>query len=110
MAIMASVTTDQVLNTARSLLAAHRRSLLDVQQYALWTAGISAADLQAIATGTGAPMSSADAGIILAAMADANAEAQIHFTGQAPGTYPQVTGTPYIYAASQVRLIGPFAG
>jgi hypothetical protein len=91
-----------VINTIAGVLARHRAVLNDINDLYAWTSGISAADLEAL---SGA-MPSGDAGDLLAAVADAHAEYLIHTTGQAPSSYPQVTGTPYVYAASQVTVIG----
>ena len=46
--------------------------------------------------------------LILNGFADANALHQIYTTGQAPGSYPQVT-SPYTYATSQRLIIGPLS-
>jgi hypothetical protein len=47
--------------------------------------------------------------MILSAIADAHALWVIYTTGQAPATYPQVTG-PYVFGASQRAIIGPQGG
>ncbi len=73
-----------IINNVTGRLIAHHRALAD----------LTAAPLS---------MASADANAILAAVADAHAEYLIHTTGQAPGSYPQVTGTPYNYSASGAR-------
>lgn len=98
----ANLTASQIVGGAITLLKQHRLVLDQLAEYYNWSAGITAADLEA------APFSldSATASGLLAAIADAHAEYAIHNSGQAPGTYPQVTG-PYIYAASQNALIGP---
>ncbi len=95
-----------IINNVTGRLIAHHRALADLAGLYAWTSGLSAADL------TAAPLSmaSADANAILAAVADAHAEYLIHTTGQAPGSYPQVTGTPYNYSASQTAVIGPGTG
>ena len=102
---MTAVTTGlqpaQVQALIISKLLAHRNALVDVQNLFKWASGLAVADLA-----TAAGLSTADAQPYLAAMADANAEAQTHFTGLPPNTYPQ-PGSAYIYAASQAQVTGP---
>jgi farnesyl diphosphate synthase len=43
---------------------------------------------------------------VRSAVADAHAEYQLYATGTVPGSYPQ-PASAYVYAASQVRVIGP---
>lgn len=99
-------TAAAIIGNVTGRLIAHREALENLNKLYRWTSGLSAADL------TSAPvsMAPADANAILAAVADAHAEYLIYLTGQAPGSYPQVTGTPYSYAASQTTVIGPGTG
>lgn len=90
-----------IAGNVQQKLIAHRKALADLADLYAWSSGTSAADLQAIG------FSAADASALLSAIADAHAESVIHNTGQAPSTYPQVTGTPYPYGASQTTVIGP---
>jgi len=99
----AGITSAYVVNNTQAKLAALRAALIACEQEYQWSSGLSSADLQA------APVSldATSAGAILSALADAHALYQVWATGQAPGTYPQVTGTPYVYAASMRVVIGP---
>lgn len=81
-------------------LVAHRAALQRLQQLFAWTSGLSQADME-----TACGISASDASSYLSAIADANAEAQIHFTGQPPGSYPQAASA-YPYGASQTAVIG----
>lgn len=102
MAIFAAgITEAYVVNNAQARLSALRRALQDCANMQAWLAGIAQADLVALG------FSAADATALLSAMADASALNQVYATGQAPATYPQVTGTPYVYAASQRAIMGP---
>jgi hypothetical protein len=92
---------EQVLSLVQQALLLHRNGLEAMEHLHSWSAGISSADLVALG------FASADADAILASIADGYAEYQIHLSGQAPSTYPQVTGTPYVYSASQNAVIGP---
>lgn len=98
------ITAQYIINNAQQKLANLRNALEDCENMHQWLAGVAVTDLEA------APLnfSAADAQAILTALADADAIYQIYSTGQAPGTYPQVTG-PYVYAASQRAVIGPLA-
>jgi hypothetical protein len=91
----------QILSLVQQGLLAHRNGLEAVKHLHDWSSGVATADLVALGFSTG------DANSILAAIADGYAEYQIHLNGQAPSTYPQVTGTPYVYTASQSAIIGP---
>ncbi len=97
-----NMTPAQLIQLVSQALVNHRQALNVLNELYKWTSGLSVADL------TGAPigMSATNANAILAAVADAHAEYLIHNTGQAPSTYPQVTG-PYPYGASQTAVIGP---
>lgn len=101
----AGITEAYIVNNAQAKLSALRSALQECANMQAWLAGIAQADL------TSAPisMSSADATALMSALADANAMNQIYTTGQAPSTYPQVTGTPYVYAASQRVIMGPLS-
>lgn len=101
MAVFSSITQAQVVQLVQQRLLALRAALDGVNDLFGWTSGVSAADLVTLG------FSQADAGQILSAVADAHAEYLVHTTGQAPSTYPQVTGTPYVYAASQRLVLGP---
>ena len=92
----------QVLTMVQTALLQHRGGLEALEHLYAWSAGVSAADLV-----TAFGFSTDDASSILSAIADGHAEYLVHTTGQAPGTYPQVTGTPYVYSASQSSVIGP---
>lgn len=100
----AGITQAYVVNNAQQKLAALRDALTQCEQFYQWLSAYAATDLEA------APISldSVSAPAIFAAFADANALYQIYTTGQAPGSYPQVTG-PYVYAASQRVIIGPLS-
>lgn len=97
------LTQGQVLASIQAKLKALRDAAADVQELYKWSSGLQASDLES------APLSfvAADANTILSAISDMNAVAQILFTGQAPSTYPQVTGTPFVYAATSAQVIGP---
>jgi hypothetical protein len=91
-----------IINNAQQKIAALRNALIDAENYYQWLIGYAQSDL------TGITMQATDVSSIYTAFADANALYQIYTTGQAPSTYPQVTG-PYIYAASQRVIIGPLS-
>lgn len=93
----------QILSLVQQALLLHRNGMEAMKHLHDWGAGISVTDL------TAAPISfdTSTANAILSAINDGYAEYEIHLTGQAPGTYPQVTGTPYVYSASQSSVIGP---
>ena len=91
----------QITGTVQSILARHRDSLQLLAGMYAWSSGVSNAELVAVG------FSSTDAATLQGAIADAHAEYLIHTTGQAPSGYPQVTGTPYVYQASQNQVIGP---
>jgi hypothetical protein len=94
-------TPEQILGTVQFKLRTLRAALHDVQDAEGWAAGIVPADL---VTDT---FTEAQAEALLSALADANALAQIYTTGKPPSSYPQPTGTPYVYANSQQAVIGP---
>lgn len=98
----AGITEAYIVNNAQAKLRALRQAIHDVQDLYSWVSGLAAADLEAAPINMDAPSATA----LLSALADANAIGQIYLTGQAPGTYPQVTG-PYVYAASQRVIMGP---
>ena len=79
-----------------------RQALADIQELHDWSSAVSASDLQSIGAAD-----ATQANALLSAIADAAALATINATGQAPSTYPQVSGTPYVFAASQRQVIGP---
>lgn len=87
-----------------------RNALADAQQAQLWAESVSMADL--ITAGFEPDpedeSTSPDAQDIKSALADAAAFAQIFDTGQAPGSYPQVSD-PYVYGQSIRNIIGPRA-
>jgi hypothetical protein len=91
-----------IINNAQAKLAALRNALQEAEQYYQWLSGYAQADL------TGIGMAAGDVSAIFTAFADANAMYQVYTTGQAPASYPQVTG-PYVYAASQRIVIGPLS-
>ena len=95
------LTQAQILFNVQTRLMNLRAALTVATQLEAWAQGVAVADL------TGIGFSAADAASLLSAISDASALAQVYNTGQAPGTYPQVTGTPYVYAASQRQVIGP---
>lgn len=108
MAILNSGNLSQsfIVQRAIDILKQHRAILSQLNDYYSWSSGITAADLE----GPPFNLDAATANGLLSAIADAHAEYLIHTTGQAPATYPQVTGTPYQYHASQDALIGPNVG
>jgi hypothetical protein len=73
-------------------------SIIDLYR---WTSGLAASDLA-----TAAGLSTGDAGTYLSAVSDAYAEAQIHYSGLPPLSYPQPS-SDYIYSTSQSQVIGP---
>lgn len=100
MAIYGPITEAQVIQLVQQKLLALREALNEVADLYNWTAGISSGDLVSLG------FASADAGLILSAVADANAIASIYSTGLPPSTYPQPAST-YVYQSSQARVIGP---
>ena len=82
-------------------MTALREALNDAMDLHNWLAAFAAADLV-----TAFGYSTADASAILSAVADASALCQVYLSGQAPSSYPQVTG-PYVYATSIRAIIGP---
>lgn len=98
----AGITEAYIVNNAQAKLRALRQAIHDVQDFYAWLSAYAATDLEA------APISmdAASATALLTAMADANAIGQVYLTGQAPGTYPQVTG-PYPFVNSQRVIMGP---
>lgn len=103
MAIFAAgITQAYVTNNVQNKLSALRNALEGVENFYLWLASYALGDL------TGLGFSTNDGQLILNGFADANALHQIYTTGQAPGSYPQVT-SPYTYATSQRLIIGPLS-
>lgn len=98
----AGITQQYIVNNAQAKLRALRQAIHDVQDLYAWLSAYAATDLEA------APISmdAASATALLSAIADANAVGQVYLTGQAPGSYPQVTG-PYVYVNSQRVIMGP---
>ncbi len=96
-----SLSPQQIITLAQSRLAAHRRALLDINELYGWLSAQSDPDL---VTGLGFDVDALAA--VRSAMADAHAEYQLYSTGTVPGSYPQ-PASAYIYAASQIRVIGP---
>jgi len=103
------LTPAQVQSMIQGALADHRAALRRLQNLYAWTSGLALADME-----TAAGLSAADASTYLSAVADGNAEANAHFTGQPnpivngvpTGGYP-VAPSNYIYAATQAQVIGP---
>lgn len=90
-AVTTGLSTAQVQMRIISVLLAHRQALNDVQNLYKWSSGLAVADMAAAAG-----LSTADAQAYMTAIADANAEASIHNTGQPPNTYPQAASSyPY---------------
>ena len=89
------ISQGQALALVLSKLLALRNALTDIKDLAKWSAAITSTDM---ATATG--YTTADAGALQTAIADANAIAQIYDTGLPPGTYPQPSSA-YVYGASQ---------
>ena len=104
MTVATGLSPAQVQTLIQTRLVNLRTAINSIVDLYRWTSGLSATDLA-----TAAGLSQGDAAVYLSAVADANAEAQIHYTGQAPGTYPQVPAVPgpYVYSASQAQVIGP---
>lgn len=100
------MTAQALINHIAQKLLAHRETLAALAELYKWSSGVSSADLAAMPP-DGPGMRVADADALLGAIADARAEYLVHTTGQAPGSYPQVAGDPYIYENSQNRVIGP---
>lgn len=96
----AGIDEAQVLSLVQGKLVTLRNALEAVADLHGWSSGIAASDLVSLG------FSQADANTLLAAIADANAVAQIYSTGLPPSTYPQ-PGSAYVYAASQRQVIGP---
>lgn len=95
-----ALTVASIVNSVQQRLLAHRAALDALNELYSWSSGVALADLQAIG------FSAADAGTLIAAIADAHAEYLLHTTGLPPGTYPQ-PASAYVYAASQTQVIGP---
>ena len=101
MAVSTGLSPAQVQSLIQSALIGHRAALNRITDLYRWTSGLTLSDME-----TAAGLSAADAAVYLSAVADANAEVQIHLTGFPPGTYPQ-PATGYPYSASQAQVIGP---
>jgi hypothetical protein len=95
------LTTAQVQSLIQGTLAQHRAALQRVQALYAWTSGLQVADMA-----TAAGLSTADATTYLSAVADANAEANYHYSGAPGGAYPAPT-SDYVYGATQAQVIGP---
>jgi hypothetical protein len=95
-----NISIGQLVQQATSLLKSHRDILAAITNLHDWVSAQSTTDLE------GLGISAADLGALLAAIADAAAEAQIHNTGLPPSTYPQ-PASAYVYAASQRQIVGP---
>ncbi len=96
-----SLSPQQIITLAQSRLAAHRRALLDINELYGWLSSQADADL---VTGIGFDVDALSA--VRSALADAHAEYLLYSAGLPPGTYPQ-PASAYVYAASQIRVIGP---
>jgi len=96
-------------NQVQQTLGALRNAIDAVDELYAWSSGVSEQELidLGFATSPGDDTTSPDALAILSACADANAIAVIYRTGQAPESYPQVTGDPYVFAESIARVLGP---
>jgi|ERR1700729_1748606 hypothetical protein len=100
-AVNTGLSPAQVQGLIISALQQHRNALALIQNIYKWTSGLAAADF---ATASG--LSSSDAVAYLSAIADGNAEANLHYTGQPGGSYPAPVAD-YIYSATQAQVIGP---
>lgn len=94
----ANTNSAALVASIQNAIKALRDDLYNIQKLHAWSSGVSTAEL------VGLGLSTSDANALLSAINDANAIAQIYQSGQAPGTYPQVTG-PYPYQASQVAIL-----
>ena len=101
MATTTGLSPAQVQSLIQTALLNHERALVALQQIYRWSSGLTQSDME-----TAAGVNAADALTYLSALADANAEASIHFTGAPPGTYPQ-PASDYVYAATQNQVTGP---
>jgi hypothetical protein len=108
MMFQAGNTATGITNNVQRTLTSLRNALAACQELQLWAQSVSMADL--IAAGFEPDpeddTTSPDAQAIKSALADAAAFAQIFDTGQAPGSYPQVAGEPYVYGQSIRNVIG----
>lgn len=95
-----NLTAAAVAQQVQAILRNHRNALEACHDLFRWSSGLTTADLTAIG------FSTADAPVLLAAIADANAEYVLYNTGLPPSTYPQPASS-YQYAASQSQVIGP---
>lgn len=94
-----NMTPQQIINSAIIALKTFRDSLNNVNDYYLWSSGITLADL----TSPPLNMEADTAQGLINAIADAHNEWVNHFNGL-PASLP---GTGYVYGASQNALIGP---
>lgn len=101
MATTTGLSPAQVQAQIIAALAAHRNALNVLQNLYRWSSGITATDMA-----TAAGLSPDDAQTYMSAIADANAEANTHYTGQPGGAYPAPV-SDYPYAATQSQVIGP---
>lgn len=98
MAVLPGTTTEaEVLANAVRTLLNLRAALEAAADLYGWTSGNSAADLATLG------MDAGTAAALLSAVADANALQVLYDTGSLPGSYT----LPYVFGASQRRLIGP---
>lgn len=95
----AGMTPAQLIANVQGKLEAHRQDLNRIKDLHDWSSGISSADLVAIG------FASQDATDLLSSINDAYGEYLIHTTGSDPNHPP--AGAPYVYAASQNRVLGP---
>jgi hypothetical protein len=91
----------QVAANIVSRLASLRNALQEVQNLYAWSSGTTAADFE-----TYSGYSTEDGPSVQAAIADANALAEIYLTGLPPSTYPQ-PASAYVYETTQAAVIGP---
>jgi hypothetical protein len=100
-AVNNGLTPAQTQSLILSMLQQHRNALTLAQNIYKWSSGLAVADF---ATATG--LSTSDAQVYMSAIADANAEANTHYTGTPGGSYP-APSSDYIYAATQAEVLGP---
>lgn len=97
MAVFGTTNSTQVTSLAITRLQVLRAALDDCQNMNEWLAGLSTTDLANIG------FSSADAGTLKSAFADAGALWQLYNQGTLPGSYT----LPYTFGASQRQVLGP---
>src|ERR1700733_9658555 len=91
----------QIQSIIVNALVAHQQALLTLQSIYRWTSGLATADME-----TAAGLNATDAVTYLSAIADSNAEANLHFTGQPGGSCPAPPES-YVYSATQAQVTGP---